>query len=111
MRSIRLVKAKVTEREGGKVGCLLLEFGTISLFDEISSRKFTQAEFLKVMLEIACCLEEIHALGVFHLDLKPENLILVDGRYKLCDFGSAVEAEVDCSALPKREKSQWQEYF
>ncbi len=36
----------------------------------------------------ACAgVEAIHAAGVAHLDLKPENLLLVDGRIKVADFG------------------------
>lgn len=50
---------------------MLLEFGTISLFDEISSHKLTHQQFLKILLEVASALEEIHAMGVCHLDLKP----------------------------------------
>ncbi|CAD7968227.1 unnamed protein product, partial [Amoebophrya sp. A25] len=31
----------------------------------------------------------VHARGIMHFDLKPENFLLVDGRVKLADFGVA----------------------
>lgn len=95
----------------GTVGRILLEFGTITLFDEISSRKFSREEYLKILLEIATCLEEVHSIGLSHLDLKPENLVLVGGRYKLCDFGSALEEPVNIDLLDKKGRSRLQDYL
>lgn len=95
----------------GEVGRILLEFGTITLFDEISSRKFSREEYLRILLEIAICLEEVHSIGLSHLDLKPENLVLVDGRYKLCDFGSALEKPVRVDQLDKKGRSSLQDYL
>ena len=36
------------------------------------------------------CVAEIHAQGIIHFDLKPENLLLVGGNLKIIDFGSSL---------------------
>ncbi|MCP4612961.1 MAG: protein kinase [Planctomycetes bacterium] len=36
----------------------------------------------------ACCgIKAIHDAGLVHLDIKPENILLVDGKIKMADFG------------------------
>jgi serine/threonine protein kinase len=34
-----------------------------------------------------------HARGVYHLDIKPENVLLLDGEAMLADFGSCVTSQ------------------
>ncbi len=47
-------------------------------------------EVRTVGLHLADILEAVHAAGVLHLDLKPENVLLTrDGRIVLADFGIA----------------------
>lgn len=64
-----------------------------------------------ILRDVSLGLEEIHALQIFHLDLKPENIILVRDQYKLCDFGSAITKEVDYDKLPRKEKNSFNEYL
>lgn len=63
-----------------------------SLLDFMNERiktKLTEAEILKIMLNICLGVYEMHRLKLIHRDIKIEN-VLIDyhGNFKLCDFGS-----------------------
>ncbi|KAI3773129.1 hypothetical protein L6452_04329 [Arctium lappa] len=54
-----------------------------------SSRLCLEGEVLEAMHQIAKALQFIHEKGIVHLDLKPENIYVKNGVYKLGDFGCA----------------------
>lgn len=45
-----------------------------------------------VTAQISSALQHCHALGVAHRDVKPANVLYDGRRWRLCDFGFAVEA-------------------
>ncbi|KAL9141823.1 hypothetical protein ABFS82_14G130100 [Erythranthe guttata] len=53
------------------------------------SKLFTEREALEAMYQIAKALQFIHGRGIVHLDVKPENIYVKNGVYKLGDFGCA----------------------
>ncbi|XP_026423076.1 wee1-like protein kinase isoform X1 [Papaver somniferum] len=60
-----------------------------SLSIKRSSQSFTEDEALDVMHQIALALMFIHERGIAHLDVKPDNIYVKNGVYKLGDFGCA----------------------
>ncbi len=44
----------------------------------------------------------MHDLGIAHRDIKVENVLLQNKRFKLCDFGSASQQVLDYSTQPDR---------
>jgi serine/threonine protein kinase/CheY-like chemotaxis protein len=57
---------------------------------------FRENEALGVVVQVARALVEIHALGIVHRDVKPDNLMLrADGSIALVDFGIAKHCDID----------------
>ncbi|KAL3626025.1 Mitosis inhibitor protein kinase wee1 [Castilleja foliolosa] len=54
-----------------------------------SSKLLTEGEALEAMYQIAKALQFIHRRGIAHLDVKPDNIYVKNGVYKLGDFGCA----------------------
>jgi len=66
-----------------------MELCDYSLSRNTSSQLFTEGEVLKALLQIAKALQFTHKRGIAHLDLKPDNIYVKNGVYKLGDFGCA----------------------
>lgn len=65
---------------------------------------FQEHAAMRLFTDLMSCLAYCHAQGVYHRDLKLENLLIdADGRLKVCDFGLAKmpDASVDTDELCK----------
>ncbi|KAI8377248.1 kinase-like domain-containing protein [Blakeslea trispora] len=72
---------------------LVLEYaGDSDLYTCLETHKlFTEAEAANYIVEIADALAYMHQLGVFHRDIKLENILISqNGTLKIADFGWAV---------------------
>ncbi|KAL5712871.1 non-specific serine/threonine protein kinase [Ranunculus cassubicifolius] len=66
-----------------------MELCDSSLSVKRSSQVLPESEILEAMHQIAKALQFIHERGVAHLDVKPDNIYVKSGIYKLGDFGCA----------------------
>lgn len=81
---------------------VVMERAERSLQEELDARgAFPQAEALEVFLSICFGLREVKDL--VHRDLKPGNILLQRGRWKLSDFGIARFVEESTSARTLRD--------
>ncbi|VFQ78647.1 unnamed protein product [Cuscuta campestris] len=64
------------------------------------TKLYSEGEILEVMHQIAKALEFVHERGIAHLDVKPDNIYVKNGVYKLGDFGCATLLD---SSLPIEE--------
>ncbi|KAL3892669.1 MAG: hypothetical protein SGPRY_014904, partial [Prymnesium sp.] len=65
------------------------------LFDHVAKKgPFSEPEAAVLMQEIGCAIALLHAQGMVHADVKPENILLTDDEHvKLVDFGLSCEIE------------------
>ncbi|MGB3492938.1 MAG: protein kinase [Elainellaceae cyanobacterium] len=58
-----------------------------NLWDEIEKVRDKNSDPQTSLGDILNALEELHSLGFVHRDLKPQNILFHEGRWKLSDFG------------------------
>ena len=64
-------------------------------------RQLSIDDSIQIICEVAEALGYAHANGIVHRDVKPENILLQDGRALVADFGIARLAERDGEKLTK----------
>ncbi len=53
-------------------------------------RRFDLRSFCRISIELLRAVKDLHVLGIAHLDIKPENILITrDGKVKLCDLGAS----------------------
>src|ERR1700691_5331646 len=77
--------------ETGDEGYIVMQYVPGQSIDQLIARgPATPQLLLSVGIQIADGLQAAHALGIFHRDLKPQNVMLTEGGLvKILDFGLA----------------------
>lgn len=81
---------KVFDYESEARPVLIMEYVEGGTLDETANRPETAVEVEALAAQLLGVLEHIHAAGIVHRDVKPENVLIdTDGRALLTDFGIA----------------------
>src|SRR6478672_5492357 len=80
---------------------ILEEFCGSSLKEVINTQKTTLDEFLKIAIDLAQTLGDIHAQHIIHKDIKPQNILInsESGEIKLIDFSISSRLEKENTNL------------
>jgi tetratricopeptide (TPR) repeat protein len=66
---------------------------------ELQRGRLPAARVLEIGLALAEALAHLHSNGLVHRDVKPSNVIFVNGRPKLADIGLVTDASDQCSIV------------
>ena len=48
---------------------------------------YKESELLNIMMQLVLILVQLQKNHITHRDIKPQNILIINGKYKLCDFG------------------------
>lgn len=81
----------------------IMPWASYSLQQEIASNPWglEEAHALEIFDAILDAIEHAHSANVLHRDLKPGNVLFIDGRYQVSDFGYSRRIDSDSAALTR----------
>lgn len=93
----RVISCIGFEQIGSRVGLVLEDFGGITLSKAIKENPPSLRQKIMIALDICEALSQIHAQGVIHKNIHPDNIIstLQFEKIKIIDFGLASEAALE----------------
>jgi serine/threonine protein kinase len=68
---------------------IVLELADYDLAHYIRKKEPSEEERLEIFNSLLCAVSYLHQNGIYHGDIKAHNCLMVSGKVKLADFGSA----------------------
>ena len=73
---------------------VLMELASIDWENEIKKRSeikkfYTEGELIKILTQLIESFALLQKNNITHRDIKPQNILIVSNKYKICDFGEA----------------------
>ncbi len=73
---------------------VLMELASIDWENEIKKRSeikkfYTEGELIKILTQLIESFSLLQKNNITHRDIKPQNILIVSNKYKICDFGEA----------------------
>jgi len=76
--------------EQQQTGYIVMSLAESDLYDLIEIEDtFTEEDALVIFSQICKAVAQLHAFGIAHLDIKPENILILAGNILLCDFSNS----------------------
>lgn len=89
-----------------------MELADENLYYHIINNKHPIKYKLKIIKEILTIIMNLHNNKIIHRDLSPENILLKNGKVKICDFGISKDLKsIVLSNTQRTEASQHYEYI
>jgi serine/threonine protein kinase len=76
----------------------IMEKGTNDLTDYLKGTELTIQQRFLICTQILSGIKELHSKGIYHRDIKPDNILLVDGTWKISDLGLIDSRDSDMKA-------------
>ena len=84
---------------GGSTFHLIQHYTPHTLRADLEKGRLPAAKVLEIGLALSEALSHLHSNGLVHRDVKPSNVIFVNGRPKLADIGLVTDASDQCSIV------------
>lgn len=92
------VKVFAIEEEGDSQSIVMELVPGHTLKQLLQQEKVSEQQAINIINQVAEAMQEAHASGLIHGDLKPSNLMVEpDGRVRILDFGLASQADVQAT--------------
>lgn len=88
---------------------IFMDWYSCDLESYIIDKQPSFEETVKIMSDISKAVAYVHYIGYIHLDIRPKNFLIKQGKCVICDFGVAIEdvsphnhkRAVDCWVAPE----------
>jgi len=114
---LKVYDTHVDNKDGCYYVYVLLEFcADGSIFDlmaKYESTRLAEKQIIFIMREVCEGVKALHSMRppIAHRDLKIENVLLNNKRFKLCDFGSCSTSIVDFAKVPQSQYHNYEEEY
>ena len=111
---VRYYDSLITTQSGTKTALIVMELctgGTLVNLLEKYNGVLSLAQIFYIMKEVSAGIQVLHDLGFVHRDIKIENVLLQNKKFKLCDFGSCGREIYNLTSASRQQLLTYQEKF